>query len=127
MGRSDCNSIPDIKPEDNVYQWAIVDKDDNILGYFEYYIDRYVDCARNFGLYAFDSNHIIGIDIYRKMKELVRNHHRIEWCMVAGNPVERHYDTFCAKYGGKKIKLQDATKDTRGMYHDVYIYEIIKE
>lgn len=125
-GRGHCNYIPDIKPKDGVYDWAIVDKNDNVVGYFSYCVDTYAESVRQFGLISFASNPIIGIDVYRKMKELVSTYHRIEWYMVGGNPVEPHYDRFCARYGGRKLKLQDATKDSQGMFRDMYIYEIIK-
>lgn len=126
VGCGHCNYIPDLKPEDGVYDWAIVDKTDNVVGYFSYRIVTYTESVQHFRLISFASNPIIGIDVYRKMKELVSTYHRIEWCMVGGNPVEAHYDKFCARYGGRKLKLQDATKDSQGMFRDMYIYEIIK-
>lgn len=51
--------------------------------------------------------------------------HRIEWRMVGGNPVEKHYDKFCQKYRGKKYVLTDVLKDRCGKYHNDVIYEII--
>ena len=45
--------------------------------------------------------------------------------MISGNPVEKHYDKFCEKYGGKKFILADAVKDRQGNYHNDVIYEII--
>lgn len=53
--------------------------------------------------------------------------HRIEWYMVSGNPVERHYDKFCEKYNGGKIVLRDTFKDRLGKYHDSITYEIINQ
>ena len=51
--------------------------------------------------------------------------HRMEWGMVSGNPVEKHYDRFCNKYHGKKFVLTDTFKDRHGNYRDNVIYEII--
>ena len=53
------------------------------------------------------------------------NQHRMEYRMIGGNPVERHYDNFCRRYNGKKIMLTDVFKDRYGKYHDMAIYEII--
>ena len=61
------------------------------------------------------------------MEELVSQLHKIEWRMVGGNPVEKHYDKFCFKHNGKKHILKDSIKDADGNYRDDIIYEIIKE
>ena len=48
-------------------------------------------CVKNFGLMAFDSNNKrIGLDVYKQIKKLIfeYNVHRIEYCMISGNPVE---------------------------------------
>ena len=63
-----------------------------------------------------------------EMEKLVNvyNLHRIEWRMIGGNPIEKHYDKFCKKYNGKKHVLTDVFKDRYGNYHDDIIYEIIR-
>lgn len=124
------DSIPNIDDdsEDNcTVQYAIVDGD-NLIGYFTYMMDWYTSCASCFGLFSFDrGNKIIGLDVRREMEKIIKeyNVHRISWRMVSGNPVERHYDKFCNKYGGKKFVLTDAIRDRSGNYHDDVIYEII--
>jgi hypothetical protein len=124
------DSIPNIDDdsEDNcTVQYAIVDGD-NLIGYFTYMMDWYTSCASCFGLFSFDrGNKIIGLDVRREMKKIIKEYkvHRISWRMVSGNPVERHYDRFCDKYGGKKFVLTDAIRDRAGNYHDDIIYEII--
>lgn len=123
-GYSYCNTIPDFTPKENWYKWAIVDGD-TLLGYFAYYIDTFSDTVCRFGLYSFKRSTIIGADVYRKMKELISRHHKVEWRMIAGNPVERHYDKFCTRYNGYKTILHDVTKGLDGNYVNEYIYEII--
>lgn len=124
------DSIPNIDDdsEDNcTVQYAIV-YGDNLIGYFTYMMDWYTSCASCFGLFSFDrGNKIIGLDVRREMEKIIKeyNVHRISWRMVSGNPVERHYDRFCDKYGGKKFVLTDAIRDRAGNYHDDVIYEII--
>lgn len=123
------NDIPDIaeKFDGCRYQYAIIDKD-KVIGYFTYYIDWYKSCASNFGLYSFDKNNkIIGIDVYRELKKIINEYHihRMEWRMIDGNPVEKHYDKFCKKYNGKKFVFTDCIKDRNGNYHNDVAYEII--
>lgn len=45
--------------------------------------------------------------------------------MIDGNPVQRHYDKFCACHGGRKVVLNDVIKSPTGEYLDEHIYEII--
>lgn len=125
------DSIPDIQDNENCgyIRYAIVD-DNKLIGYFAYQVDWYAPCARSFGLFAFDrNNRTIGLDVYREMKKIINDYHihRMEWRMVGGNPVEKHYDKFCKKYNGKKLVLTDSFKDRYGKYHNDVIYEIIFE
>lgn len=124
------NSLPSIEENNDgtLYQYAIVGEDNQLIGYFTYQIDWYNSCVCNFGLYSFDKNNRqIGIDVYRELKKLIKDYHihRIEWRMVGGNPIEKHYDKFCKRYHGKKYVLTDVFKDRRGKYHNDVIYEII--
>lgn len=115
-------------PDDGRMEYAIVDEDKHLLGFFSYHIDWYSSCAHWFGLFAFDrGSSLVGFDVYKELEKLIHQYHlhRIEWRMIGGNPVERHYDKFCQKYNGKKFVLTDATKDRYGNYHDDVIYEII--
>ena len=123
------DEIPDIteNSDGNIYQYAILN-DNRVIGYFTYYIDWYSSCVSNFGLYSFDKNNkIIGIDVYRELKKIINKYHihRIEWRMISGNPVEKHYDKFCKKYNGKKFVFTDCIKDRSGSYHNDIVYEII--
>lgn len=125
------NWNPDIAdvPDEKTYQFAIVDND-NIVGFLEYHIDWYKSCADRFGLVSFDrGNPIIGVDVYKMIHRLIYGYklHRIEFRMVGGNPVEKHYDRICNHFSGKKYILRDAIRDSRGQYHDDIIYEIILE
>ena len=124
-------STPEIAEENDgsLYQYAIVDND-RLIGYFTYQIDWYTSCAHCFGLFSFDKgNRIIGLDVYGALQKIINGYHihRIEWRMVGGNPVEKHYDKFCKRYNGRKFVLTDAIKDRNGEYHDDVIYEIIFE
>lgn len=105
----------------NFYQYAIVTRKGRLIGYFAYTVDWYSSCVYNFGLISFDKNNRqIGIDIYKELKKLINDYHlhRVEFRMVSGNPVEKHYDKFCQKYHGRKIILTDVLKDRYGKYHN---------
>jgi hypothetical protein len=126
------NWMPDIKeePANGIFQYAIVDSNENLIGYLDYYVNWYSSCASQFGLISFEKgNVIIGKDLYDEMSKLLFEYklHRIEWRMVGGNPVERSYDRFLKMHNGNKHILKDAVKDKYGKYHDDVIYEIINK
>lgn len=128
-GWAGCNlpQIPDEFDGTN-YKFAIIDENNKVIGYFAYSYNMHSKCLNNFGLYAFDKNNsIIGKDIFCAIRHMIKayNPHRMEYSMIGGNPVERHYDNFCRRHNGKKIILTDVFKDRYGEYHDMTIYEII--
>lgn len=125
------NHSPDIvdNPSEGIYQFAIVDKRNNLLGYLAYYIDWYSSQAYNFGAFSFDKgNIIVGEALFSEMEKLINDYklHRIEWRMLGGNPVEKNYDNFCKRYNGTKHILKDVVRDKYGKYHDSIIYEILQ-
>ena len=65
--------------------------------------------------------------VFQQLLKLIfeYNVHRIEYCMISGNPVEKHYDNFCKRFQGRKLVLKDVFKDEKGVYHDDVIYEIL--
>ena len=124
------NWLPNIQEETESgrFQYAIVNSEGKLLGYLDYHIDWYSSCASRFGLISFDrGNLIVGKDLYSELNKLIYEYklHRIEWRMIGGNPVEKHYDKFCEKYNSTKHILKDAIKDKFGNYHNDIIYEII--
>lgn len=125
VGYPHSHRLPEITDADNCYRWAIVDAN-KVIGYLSYYIDLATNCASGFGLYSFDKgNPVIGVDLFNELERLLTFVHRVEWRVISGNPVIRHYDKFCTAHGGAKVILHDCTKDMQGNYHDEYIYEII--
>lgn len=124
------NWIPDIIdcPGENNFQYAIVNNDNELIGFLVYQVDWYASKAYNFGLFSFDrGNSLIGRELYNKMKELINTLHRIEWRAVSSNPACRGYDNFIKKHNGNKHILKDAIKDRDGKYHDDIIYEIVND
>lgn len=124
------NWSPEIEecPNESQFQYAIVDKNEKLIGYLEYSVDWYTSKAYNFGLFSFDrGNILVGRDVFNKLEGLVKTFHRVEWKAVSGNPACRGYDSFIKSHGGNKHILKDAIKDKDGNYHDDIIYEILKK
>ena len=120
------SSLPEIETERDLYQYAFVDNAGNIIGFLTYRVYDYSDTVQDFGLFSFDrGNPIIGIDLFKKLEELVECHHRVEWQVIEGNPVKRHYDKFCKKHGGYIHHYHETVKDIEGKYVDSYVYEIV--
>ena len=122
--------IPNIsnKSDGYSYDWAIVDSQNRLIGYFSYCIDFYSGCMSRFGLISFDRGNIqIGKSVFDEIERCIKDYplHRVEWRMIGGNPAERGYDAFLKRHNGTKHILKDAVKDRYGQYHDDIIYEII--
>ena len=114
-------------PDASQFQYAIVDKNEKLIGYLGYTVDWYASKAYNIGLFSFDrGNILVGRDVFDKLEELVGTLHRVEWRAVGDNPACRGYDNFIKKHNGKKHILKDAIKDRNGCYHNDIIYEIVK-
>ena len=110
-------------------QYAIVNSQGQLLGYFGYYINWYNECAYGFGVMSFSKgNPIIGRDVLKELNKLIYEYklHRIEWRMIGGNPIEKSYDKICQKFNGTKHILTDVIKDNCGKYHNDIIYEILR-
>lgn len=151
QGYAHGHEITEIKPQDNLYQWAIVGKgpqhgsiydvtdgscspiyDDKLIGYFAYRIDPNTNNVYNFGLISFDKgNPLVAKDVFDKIKELILNHHRVEWRCIGGNPALRGYKNFIKRIN-RKYNLQckmhfftDVVKDNQGMYRDEVVFEVV--
>ena len=123
--------LPNIRAQDEYYQWAITEPIDNftdrVIGYLAYHIDPATDSVDRFGLYSFsEGNQNVIKDTFEKLEELIKEHHRVEWRVIEGNHAKRGYDAFCKKHNGNSVCLHDVTKDLKGKYRNEYIYEILK-
>ena len=118
--------LPEICVENGIYSYAIVDKNDNVIGFFTYQVFDLTNTAYNFGLISFDKgNPIVGVDIYCKMKELLKIYHKLEWRVVEDNPIRLMYDKFCARYDGFVHRIHDNSRNLKGKLVDSFIYEIL--
>ena len=125
VGWAGCHDIPKIEPEDDRWDWISVDKTGEICGFMSYHIDPVTDRVSHFGIISFNHKSIIfAQDFKKKMDELVKEHHTLEWRMIGGNPVKKHYDAFCKKYNGSCHEYHDVCRDLNGKYRNEYVYEI---
>lgn len=99
---------------------------ETVIGYFTYRRDTYTDTIQDIGLMSFDKGNIlVGLSVLRKMRELVKQHHRVTWSVVENNPAKPIYDKFCKRYGGSIHRFRECAKDTYNKYIDSYTYEIV--
>lgn len=99
---------------------------ETVIGYFTYRRDTYIDTIQDIGLMSFDKGNIlVGLSVLRKMRELVKSHHRVTWSVVEGNPAKPIYDRFCRRYGGIIHHFRECAKDKYNKYVDSYTYEIV--
>lgn len=138
QGYSYGHCFSDIKPMDNIFQYAIVGGNyevqkvhhqekssnghgsyyvkrervrtgDKLIGYFSYQIIPGTDTVHNFGLYSFDKgNMLLARDVFNKMEELANDHLRVEWRCVEGNPACSGYLKFCLRMRNKGYWVFDS-------------------
>jgi hypothetical protein len=124
-GYGHCHYLPEIKQEDNLYQWVSINDRNKICGYFAYTINPTVDRVYNFGMISFNKQDLtFAKDVIKYIKKLVVDHNSIEFRMIAGNPVKKHYDKFVKDYGGNVFELHDVVIDNQGNLRNEFIYEI---
>ena len=127
--------LPKIREEENLYQYAIIDKEENLLGFLSYKVDMASMSAYGFGAYSFDKgNYIVGKDLVAKLHELIMIYHRIEWRAISCNPVVRSYDRilnslkeFCSDIVVYKTELHDVVLDRYGFLQNEIIYEVLNK
>lgn len=128
-GYAYCHELPKIEPQNNVFQWAVVNpKTDKVVGYIAYRIDAICDSVYNFGVYGFEKNNILlARDLFAKLDELILRHRRIEWRCVSNNPVLKDYQKFCKKHKGHEAVLHQCCKSLDGSFVDDHVFEILSD
>ena len=118
------------KGEGGHYQYAVVGKDNKLIGYIAYSMDYYSSCAYNFGAFSFDrGNPIMGKEMFELMENLIHRVHRLEFRAVSGNPAIKGYDKFLERHKniGSKHTFRDDFRDVNGIYHDTHLYEFVNQ
>jgi hypothetical protein len=115
----------------NNIQFVSVDEENNIRGYLSAHVSRNSDKVTGLGIINFyDTNIVFSKDLYQFLKDLFEkfNFRKIEFSVVIGNPIEKMYDKYIKKYGGRIVGIsKDDTKLQDGKYYDLKYYEIFRE
>ena len=125
--------LPCVRQEENLYQYAIIDNNDNVIGYFSYKVDSLTRSAYGIGAFSFvKGSYIAGRDYQKLIKDLVKKYHRVTWTAIEENPAIKSYNRLLYSY--QKIPyiktyyniLHDSTINRYGDYVNEIVDEIIK-
>lgn len=93
-------------------------------------IDRNIDSVSSLHLINFyDTNITFSRDMYKFLIQLFKEFkfRKINFCVVIGNPIEKMYDKYINKYGGRIIGIKkEQVKLHDGEICDLKLYEIFK-
>lgn len=133
------NNSPWFDDEDkgdfNTRVFASLDpKDNSVIGMISYHIDRVANNVTQFAVINYHIDDIrkkviYGRDVAQVIDDIfVRfNHHKMEWFVIQGNPIEKSYDRLCEQLGGRIIgTITDATV-INGRFHNDKMYELMQE
>lgn len=126
MGTEECWPI-NIRDnsEYGEFQYAVLNKDEELVGYIAYRIDWHSLRAYNFGLISFKKGDLtVPKELDKILTDLIEYTHMIEWHAIADNPATKAYDHFMKKYNGCRYEIHDVFKDKYGDYHNMYTYEV---
>jgi len=121
-----------VKSESNWNQCEFVSKDSNgsIIGYITYQLNRVNESVTSIAIINFTNNKItFGLDLFHVLNDLFikYNVRKISFTITVGNPIEKMYDKFILKYGGRIVGIKkEETMLYDGQFYDNKIYEIFK-
>lgn len=121
---------PDV-PETNYGEahFVILNNDD-IIGYVSYNINRQTRCVWGFEAVNFSDNRILfGLSMFRILKNIFEKDgfNKINFNVAVGNPIEKSYDKFIEKYGGRIVGYyKDDIILSDGTLCDYKLYEIMR-
>lgn len=105
-------------------------KDDEIIGYICYEINRKSNCCLGLGIINFtDDKMTFGRDLGQALTDIFEKFqfNKLKFSVVIGNPIEKSYDRMIQRYGGRIVGI--FRQDTRlidGNLYDVKQYEILR-
>lgn len=114
----------------NRHQFASVSKDNELIGYIKYSIDRSAYCAYSLAIINFTENKLFGRDILKALDDIFckYNLRKLNFNVYIGNPIEKTYDKLIHKYGGRIVGVQkEDILLLDGKYYNKKIYEIFRE
>ena len=110
---------------------SVREKDDEVVGYISYDIDRQANIVSDIGIINFgDTKAVFSKDVMQAIDDIFCkfNFKKIEFSVVVGNPAEKIYDKFIAQYGGRVVGTwRNHTKLIDGEAYDTKMYELFRE
>lgn len=126
------NSTVTIQRNDNnEIQLVSVNKEDEVIGFIEFYIDRPTNSVTGVSIINFsDDIFTFGIDVKSAFINIFEkcNFNKINFHVVIGNPVEEQYDKLIKSFGGRIVGIY--TDDVRLQDNRLYsrkVYEITRK
>lgn len=112
------------------HHFAILNNNQEIIGYVSYAINFASKVANNFGIISFKPSICFGRDLIKIIDNIFikYNMNKIEFRAFADNPVIKHYYNFIDKYGGRVVgTLIDSVMLEDSKLHDDVMFELFKE
>jgi hypothetical protein len=88
----------------NKHEFVSLDKEENVIGYIKYNIDRESSVASGLQIINFTNNKIIfGKDVMQALEEVFTKFkfRKLKYAVYVGNPIEGTYDRLTKLYGGR--------------------------
>lgn len=129
--QGNCNDIE--IPTDNYWkkQFAFLDNEGNVTGYFSYNYCADTNSINNFGLISFiDYNPCFIQSVIKHLENILSQGHisRIEFFAYEDGPANKGYKKLVKKFGGKQVgKLTKNSRLLDGKLHDTVFYEVFRE
>lgn len=115
---------------ENIY-FVSLNKDNEIIGYIAYSVDRNISGAYDFGAINFSNDKLtFGRDLVQVIDDIFCSFglERIEFKVVCGNPIERSYDRMVERFGGRIVGVRKrVAKLMDNQIYDEKMYEILRE
>lgn len=103
--------------------------DNKVIGYLKYSIDR--DANGAYAMQIVNFSYKDNIHFSKDLKQFLTNifdkfqFRKLDFCCYVGNPIEKMYDKYIKKYGGRVVGIKkEEDKLLDGNYYDLKLYEI---
>ena len=121
------NEIIEDDKDGSLFQWAILNNSNQLMGFVSYKIDWYDSNLKKLKLLSFVEGSIC---VKYAMKAIVDkinsyNLHKMTFWCVDKDPMLRRYTNFTNNNGGTIFIIKDEFKDNYGKYHDLYRFDIM--
>lgn len=115
----------------NKHQFVSLDKNDNVIGYIAYCVNRQLHSCCGLEIINFTDNSVVfGLDIGQVLIDIFEKFHfnKLNFAVVIGNPIEESYDKMIKKYGGRIVGIKrDNARLIDGNFYDEKLYEITSD